>query len=53
MNRLPVHLVFLIAKGYRILARRIKTPFVEIDIVARRRVEDMTRICHVAESRKS
>jgi putative endonuclease len=27
----------LIAKGYRILARRWKTPFGEIDIVARRR----------------
>ena len=29
--------VYLIAKGYRILARRFKTPFGEIDIVARRR----------------
>jgi putative endonuclease len=29
--------MFLIAKGYRILARRWKTPFGEIDIVARRR----------------
>ena len=29
--------MFLIAKGYRILARRFKTPFGEIDIVARRR----------------
>jgi putative endonuclease len=28
---------FLIAKGYRILARRFRTPFGEIDIVARRR----------------
>ena len=28
--------MFLIAKGYRILARRWKTPFGEIDIVARR-----------------
>jgi putative endonuclease len=28
---------FLLAKGYRILARRFKTPFGEIDIVARRR----------------
>jgi putative endonuclease len=28
---------FLIAKAYRILARRWKTPFGEIDIVARRR----------------
>lgn len=27
----------LIAKGYRILARRFKTPFGEIDIVARKR----------------
>jgi putative endonuclease len=29
--------MFLLAKGYRILARRFKTPFGEIDIVARRR----------------
>jgi len=29
--------VLLIAKGYRILARRFKTPAGEIDIVARRR----------------
>ena len=29
--------MFLIAKDYRILARRFKTPFGEIDIVARRR----------------
>ena len=29
--------MFLIAKGYRILARRFKTPLGEIDIVARRR----------------
>jgi putative endonuclease len=29
--------VYLIAKGYRILARRFKTPYGEIDIVARRR----------------
>src|SRR5271155_318631 len=29
--------VFLIAKAYRIVARRWKTPFGEIDIVARRR----------------
>jgi putative endonuclease len=29
--------VVLIAKGYRIVARRWKTPFGEIDIVARRR----------------
>ena len=29
--------MMLIAKGYRILARRWKTPFGEIDIVARRR----------------
>ena len=29
--------VYLIAKGYRILARRFKTPHGEIDIVARRR----------------
>ena len=29
--------MFLIAKGYRIVARRWKTPFGEIDIVARRR----------------
>jgi putative endonuclease len=29
--------MLLIAKGYRILARRWKTPFGEIDIVARRR----------------
>jgi putative endonuclease len=29
--------VFLLAKGYRILARRFKTPFGEIDIVARKR----------------
>jgi putative endonuclease len=28
---------FLIAKGYRILARRLRTPHGEIDIVARRR----------------
>lgn len=28
---------FLMAKGYRILARRFRTPFGEIDIVARRR----------------
>ena len=28
---------FLMAKGYRILARRFKTPFGEIDIVAQRR----------------
>ena len=31
--------LFLIAKTYRILARRWKTPFGEIDIVARRRKE--------------
>lgn len=29
--------LFLVAKAYRILARRWKTPFGEIDIVARRR----------------
>jgi putative endonuclease len=29
--------MILLAKGYRILARRWKTPFGEIDIVARRR----------------
>jgi putative endonuclease len=29
--------VFLMAKGYRILARRFRTPHGEIDIVARRR----------------
>ncbi len=29
--------VYLIAKGYRILARRFRTPHGEIDIVARRR----------------
>ena len=29
--------MFLLAKGYRIVARRWKTPFGEIDIVARRR----------------
>ena len=29
--------MFLIAKAYRIVARRFKTPFGEIDIVARRR----------------
>jgi putative endonuclease len=29
--------LFLIAKAYRILARRWKTPFGEIDIIARRR----------------
>jgi putative endonuclease len=29
--------LFLIAKAYRILARRWKTPFGEVDIVARRR----------------
>ena len=29
--------MFLIAKGYRIVARRWKTPFGEIDIIARRR----------------
>ena len=29
--------MMLIAKGYRIVARRWKTPFGEIDIVARRR----------------
>ena len=29
--------MFLVAKGYRIVARRWKTPFGEIDIVARRR----------------
>ncbi|MBN8960426.1 MAG: YraN family protein [Rhizobiales bacterium] len=28
---------YLIAKGYRILARRFRTPFGEIDIVAKRR----------------
>jgi putative endonuclease len=28
---------FLIAKGYRILAKRFRTPYGEIDIVARRR----------------
>ena len=28
---------FLIAKGYRILAKRFKTPYGEIDLVARRR----------------
>jgi putative endonuclease len=31
--------LFLIAKAYRIVARRWKTPFGEIDIVARRRNE--------------
>ena len=31
--------MLLIAKGYRIVARRWKTPFGEIDIVARRRRE--------------
>ena len=31
--------LFLIARAYRILARRWKTPFGEIDIVARRRNE--------------
>jgi putative endonuclease len=31
--------LFLIAKAYRIVARRWKTPFGEIDIVARRRRE--------------
>ena len=29
--------IFLIAKAYRIVARRWKTPFGEIDIIARRR----------------
>jgi putative endonuclease len=29
--------IFLVAKGYRIVARRWKTPVGEIDIVARRR----------------
>lgn len=29
--------ILLVAKAYRILARRFKTPFGEIDIVARRR----------------
>jgi putative endonuclease len=29
--------MFLVAKAYRILARRFKTPFGEVDIVARRR----------------
>ena len=29
--------VYLIAKGYRILARRFRTPYGEIDVVARRR----------------
>lgn len=29
--------VYLLAKGYRILARRFRTPYGEIDIVARRR----------------
>lgn len=29
--------VFLLAKGYRILARRYKTPYGEIDVVARKR----------------
>lgn len=29
--------VYLIAKGYRILARRFRTPYGEIDIVARKR----------------
>ena len=28
---------FLMAKGYRILARRFRTPYGEIDIVAKRR----------------
>jgi putative endonuclease len=28
---------YLVAKGYRIVARRFKTPFGEVDIVARRR----------------
>ena len=28
---------YLVAKGYRIAARRFKTPFGEVDIVARRR----------------
>jgi putative endonuclease len=31
--------LFLIAKAYRIVARRWKTPFGEIDIIARRRKE--------------
>ena len=29
--------VYMIAKGYRILARRFRTPYGEIDVVARRR----------------
>jgi putative endonuclease len=29
--------VYLIAKGYRILARRFRTPYGEIDLIARRR----------------
>src|ERR1700710_2945196 len=29
--------IYLIAKGYRILARRFRTPYGEIDVVARRR----------------
>jgi putative endonuclease len=29
--------VYLIAKGYRILARRFRTPYGEIDVIARRR----------------
>jgi putative endonuclease len=49
--------VYLIAKGYRILARRFKTPVGEIDIVARRRgvlafveVKARERLTDAAES---
>jgi putative endonuclease len=48
---------YLIAKGYRILARRFKTPVGEIDIVARRRsvlvfveVKARERLADAAES---
>ena len=34
---------FLMAKGYRILARRFRTPHGEIDLIARRR--NLRRLC--------
>ncbi len=44
--------MLLIAKAYRILARRFKTPFGEIDIVARRRSTLVLRRGQGADERR-